>query len=201
MNPRDFELTQKPTPPPGPSPTVATRDLALLIVIGAVAILAMALLVGESWGAYYALRLWLPLWCIAALVHGGALLEDRRPWVVRVTRLGRNKLFHWGGGAYAAIALCCFGWLEWARLMEFVAAVLALTDTWAVRDFIRGLFDFGIDSVMNTVYAVAWPGFWRKTFSAGQTWPAVAVGWGVYESARWAVERIARTVASERSRS
>ena len=193
MNPRDFEPTLRAAPPPaGPPQRIGSDTLAALIVFGGLAVAGMALLVPDTWGAYYALRLWLPLWVLACLVAGGALLEQRSRWVTRMSRVSRHQLVEWGGGAYAAIALCCFGWLEWARFLEFWQSLVALADKWDVREVVRGLFDFGIDSFLNGVFAIAWPAFWKKAFSAGQMWPAVLVGWGVFESARYAVTQLAR---------
>jgi hypothetical protein len=194
MNPRDFEVTQRAAPPPaGPPQRIAPDMLAALVVFGGAAVAAVALLVPDTWGAYYATRLWLPLWVIACLVAGGALLEQRSKWVTRISRVSRHRLVDWGGGAYAAIALVCFGWLEWARFLEFWHSLQALAGTWGVRDFVRGLFDFGIDSFLNGVYAFVWPAFWKNAFSAGQMWPAALVGWGVFESGRWAVRQLATT--------
>jgi len=181
------------TPPDGGEPArIHPRDLAVILVGGALAVAGMALLVPGTWGEHYALRLWLPVWVIATAVHGGALLEAGGPWVKRVRRVGRSALAQWGGGAYAAIALVVFLWLEWARGAEFVQQVLGLTSSDAVRELIRGLFDFGLDSFMNGVHAIAWPAFWDKAFSAGHMWAAALVAWGVFASARWAVRHASR---------
>lgn len=199
MTLRDDEPTLRATPSvaPPPGPSIDPQTLAAIVVAGGLAIAAMTLLVPETWGAYYALRLWLPLWIIGCLVFGGALLQQRNKWVVRFTRVQRNQVVAWGGGAYGAIALTCFLWLEWGQvldLFDWIAQTEWYADDLGVREIVRhltrNLVDFFLGSFMNGLYAFIWPAFWSKAFSAGQMWPAVLVGWGVFECARWAVQRL-----------
>lgn len=193
------EATQKATPPLAPRPQLEREPLLLVTALGGAAIAAMALLVPDTWGAYYALRLWLPLWVVACMVYGGALLESRNRWVTRITRLSRGQLAEWGGGAYSAIALVCFLWLELAQVRElfvWIAQTDWYTDKFGVGDIVResvgNLVDFFMGSFKNGLYAFIWPAFWKKTFTAGQMWPAAVVGWGVFASGKWAVEYLAR---------
>jgi len=203
MNPRDFEPTLQAAPSPnrptGPTERVDPQVLALLILVGGAAVAAVALLLPGTWGEYYATRLWLPLWVLGCLVFGGALLENRSRWVIRISRVSRNRLVDWGGGAYGAIALVCFGWSEFDQLRE-TAEWLSSID-WqagggAVREMAQGLahnmFQLVFQSIMNGIQAFIWPAFWKQSFSAGNMWPAAVVGWGVFESARYAVLQVAR---------
>lgn len=191
-------MSQRPTTAPAPQ-RVDPQTLAALIVFGGAAVAAMALLVPETWGAYYATRLWLPLWVIGCLVFGGALLQHRSRWVTRISRVSRHQLVEWGGGAYGAIALVCFLWIEYAQVRELIDWVVRTewyTDKFGVRDILREAFrnfvSFFVDSFMNGIFAFIWPAFWGKAFTAGQMWPAAIVGWGVFESARFAVKQVAR---------
>lgn len=198
----DHEPTLRVTPPSAPRRRLDPDQLLLITALGGAAVASMVLLVPDSWGAYYATRLWLPLWVLACLVHGGALLESRSPWITRITRVSRHQLVEWGGGAYAAIALVCFAWLEWAQLVElfdWIAQTEWYTDKFGVREIVRdsfrNIFGFFIDSFMNGLYAFIWPAFWKKTFSAGQMWPAALIGWGVFACGQWAVTRMAGDAA------
>jgi hypothetical protein len=196
---RDDEPTLRASPPPAAPPTIDPQTLAAVLVGGALAVAAAGLLVPGTWAAYYAPRLWLPLWVIGCLVFGGALLAQRNRWVVRFTRLQRHQIVEWGGGAYGAIALTCFGWLEWGQFRELLDALLGVDWRSAevgarsvVQMLTRNLADFFVGSFMSGLQAFIWPAFWSKAFSAGQFWPAMLVGWGVFECARWAVRHAAR---------
>jgi len=185
-----------PTPSPGPTPSpqagLRLQDLSLVALLGALELVLLPVLLPGTWIAYYALYLWLPLWVIGCATFGGALLGSREPLLVRVVRLTRHQFIEYGGGAYGAIALVCFGWLEWERLQEFITTLLAMS---GIREFVRSLFDFGIDSFLNGIWAVAWPAFGKKVFGFGNFWPAAAIGWALFELTRWGAPRLPKRAA------
>lgn len=185
-----------------PDAPLARLDLALVLALGAGAIVGCGYLVPESWAAYYAIRLWLPVWLCAGVLHGGEHVQHRSAWLTRLTRLGRARLAAWGGGAYAAIVLACFLWLELAQVRDLVLGAVGLEWSAGVRDLVRelgrDLVAFFVGSVMNTIHALAWPAFWGKVFDAGAQWPAVIVAWLVFESGRHAVRRLVKPEPAER---
>jgi hypothetical protein len=167
------------------------EHLVLAALLGALAIALAGDFIPIDWVQYYALRLWLPIWLLACAHYGLPRVSDRRPWLVRYARVGRGQFAEWGGGPYAAIAIVCFAWTEWAQLRELVQWIVETewyTDKSGVRDLIRdaarNVAGFFVGSVMNGFYAFVWPAFWKKTFTIGQQWPAVAVAWALFEAGR-----------------
>lgn len=177
-----------------PPPAIPLDQLILTALLGALACALVSAFVPVEWIAYYALRLWAPIWLLACLVHGGPRVPGRSNWLRRYTRLGRSQFIEWGGGAYAAIAIVCFAWLEWAQLRELYEWIVGIdwyNNKSAVREFVQSsaqnTVGFFIGSLMNGLHAFVWPAFWKKCFTVGMQWPAVAVAWGVFEAGRWGI--------------
>lgn len=188
-----------PAPATDAGPRLAFADLLLALLLGALALLLLPLLLPGSWLAYYAVHLWLPLMLLAGTIYGGALLAGRHPWLTRLVRLGRFHFVDMGGGAYGAIALVSFFWLEWAQLrdlFDWIVQTEWYTDKFGVREIVRdaarNVVDFFLGSFMNGVSAFAWPAFWKKAFSAGQMWPAAVVGWIIFDGTKWGVRQLPR---------
>ena len=76
--------------------------------------------------------------------------------MTKATRFGRGQFAEWGGGPYAAIAIVCFCWQEWAQLREFVQWIIETefyTDKFGIRRLIRegaqNIGSFVVGSFMN----------------------------------------------------
>ena len=187
--------------PQGPTPSaplpLPLEQLLLTVLLGALACVLVSVFVPSEWIAYYALRLWLPVWVMGAVIYGGPRIAGRSTWMTKLVRFGRGQFVEWGGGPYAAIAIACFLWIELAQIREFydwIAQTDWYTDKFGVRaivrDAFRNVFDFFISSVMNGLYAFIWPAFWKKAFSVGNQWPAVAVAWALFEAGKWTVRTL-----------
>jgi hypothetical protein len=182
-------------PVPPAAPGLALADLGLTLLLGVLVLVALPWLslAGVEvprWVTYFAVHLWVPLWLIGGLVAGGPLLSDRQPWLKKSLRFGRAQFIEYGGGFYGAVALTCFLWLEWARVQEEDWGGFLYDPSW--HGVVRQLIDFSIASVMNGIFAVAWPGFLGKVFDSGNAWPAIAVGYAWFEGARWLVRHLPR---------
>lgn len=188
----DEEPTLK-APSPNPAPPPLSQEKFLLhVAVGSGALAAVHLFAPIDWVAYYAFHLWLPLWLVAGFVYGGPRLAGRSGWLTKGIRVGRSQLTEHGGGPYAAIALVCFFWLELEQLKQLAAAIAMFESIQAaIQDIIHSLVRFSTGSVMNFVYGIAWPGFWKKTFDAGMQWPAVGIGWGLFELSKWWMQQLA----------
>ncbi len=189
----------QPMPPPPTPPALALDLLLLIALLGALEGVLVAEFVPVEWIAYYSLRLWLPVWLLACLVYGGPRVSGRGNWIKKHVRLGRSQFVEWGGGAYAAIALVCFAWLEFAQFRELFDWIVGIDwqdDKSAVREFVQSMAHnvtgFFVGSFMNGLYAFVWPAFWKKIFTAGTQWPAVAVAWGMFEAGRWTLLQVGR---------
>ncbi len=187
------------TEPQGPAPgaPLALDHLVLVLLLGALACVLVAQFVPVEWIAYYALRLWWPVWALGVIVYGGPRVGGRTAWMTKALRLGRGQFVEWGGGPYAAIAIACFAWQEWAQVRElydWIVQTSWYTDKFGVRaivrDAFRNVFDFFISSFMNGLYAFVWPAFWKQSFHAGNQWPAVVVAWTLFEAGKWTVRRL-----------
>jgi hypothetical protein len=185
------------TPPATPQQALPLDLLILTALAGALVIAVAGAFAPVEWIQYYASRLWMPVWVMAVLLYGGPRVAGRRAWVTKAFRFGRGQFVEWGGGPYAAIAIVCFGWLEWAQLRELVQWIAETewyTDKFGVREIVRGAFrnvlDFFIGSFMNGLHAFVWPAFWKRCFTVGQQWPAVAVAWTLFEAGKWAARKL-----------
>ena len=185
--------------------TLPLDQLILVASVGALVIVVAGAFAPVEWLQYYAPRLWMPVWVMGVLYFGGPRVTGRAAWMTRALRFGRGQVSEWGGGPYAAIAIVCFAWLEWAQLRELFQWVIDTewyADKFGVREIVRSAFrnvlDFFIGSFMNGVYGFVWPAFWKKSFSAGQMWPAALVGWGVFASGKWAVQQMAAPQSGEK---
>jgi hypothetical protein len=183
--------------PPATPPPLSLDLLLLTALVGALAITVAGAFAPTEWLQYYAPRLWMPVWVMGVLLYGGPRVTGRAAWLTKAFRLGRGQFAEWGGGPYAAIAIVCFAWLEWAQLRELIQWVVETdwyTDKAGVREIVRDSFrnvlDFFIGSFMNGLYGFIWPAFWKKVFTVGMQWPAVAVAWALFEAGRWVIGRV-----------
>lgn len=183
---------EPPVTPPASEPGLAGTDLLLTALLGGLACTLLGWLAPQPWVAYYALHLWLPLWLIVCVVFGGPLLAGRGPWLKRALRVTRGQFVEYGGGFYGAVALTCFLHLEWARLQE---EWLDLLLDPSVRGIVQNIVQFSIDSIMNGIWAIAWPGFLGKVFDSRGVWPAIVVGYAVFEAGRFLVRHLPRRAA------
>jgi hypothetical protein len=182
-------------PPPR---RLAGADLLLALLVASL-LLASLPLVTDDWPGYYAMRFWLPLVWLAGIAGGGPLLAHRGPWFERSEGLTRHRFLKPGteasAGAYGAVAVVCFLWLEGARVYQLLESLYEAGSGWP-GVLVLDLLDFGLDSLLNAVYSVAWPGFWKDIFTAGAMVPAVAIGVVIFEGGRRGVALLPRRAAA-----
>src|SRR5688572_20201817 len=180
-----------------PQPSLPLDLLLLTALAGALAIAVAGAFAPVEWLQYYAPRLWMPVWVMGVLLYGGPRVAGRAAWVTKAFRFGRGQFVEWGGGPYAAIAIVCFGWLEWAQLRELYQWIVDTefyVDKAGMRrlaqEFGHNFVGFFVGSFMNGFHAFVWPAFWKKVFTVGQQWPAVAVAWSLFEAGKWTARKL-----------
>lgn len=135
------------------------------------------------WLQSYALRLWLPVWCIAVLMLSGVFAAFKSRWLRRPLAYARYNIIEFGGGFYGTVALATFLSLEANRIAEQFAEWQTPDNGW-IRALVLELVDFSIDSIMNGIWAMIWPAFHNKAFAA-TFWPALGLAAGLYCLADW----------------
>ena len=181
-------------------PRLALEDLLLVMALGALGFTLLHTLIPlvpafeqADWVADFAWRLWLPLWLIGGVYFGAPLLATRPGWFKLGGRFSRGRMSEWGGGFYGAVALAIFIVLELERLFVQWSDIIAIAgDRHFVREVIRNFLDFSLATLMNSVWAAAWPAFHAKAFAMRQIWPAVAIGALVFFGIGELVRRLPR---------
>lgn len=135
------------------------------------------------WLQSYALRLWLPVWCIAVLMLSGVFAAFKSRWLRRPLAYARYNIIEFGGGFYGTVALATFLSLEANRIAEQFAEWQTPDSGW-VPALVMEVIDFSIDSIMNGIWAMVWPAFHNKAFAAN-FWPALGLAAGLYFLAEW----------------
>lgn len=139
--------------------------------------------ISAAWLKQYALILWLPIWLIICVVRGRILSFSQLPSTRRVVAYTRYNLMDYGGGFYGIIGVVMFINLELTRIWQAIPEVTQFQGSW-IKALVLWFVDFGIDSIMNGIYAFVWPAFYAKAFP-DHFWPALAVAAGVYYAATW----------------
>lgn len=158
--------------------------LTAVTLFGTVSLLLLGQLSHSAFLQEFSLQLWLPMWLLTCFMYGWLDVLKRAPWLQRwkgAVRKTDDSLKKFSGNFYGAIAGAMYLVLEIRRLQE---DWLPHDDQPWLRQFFSNLLDFGIDSVMNLVWSVAWPAFYHRAYSS-HFWPAIGFTMGVFFLAWW----------------
>lgn len=81
-----------------------------------------------------------------------------------------SKWFSFGGGFYGLVALYTWILIEWDEISDFIMGLGDLV----LRFDLGVLIRFFIDSIMNFVWAIAWPMYWLRAADNPWIWFGVA---------------------------
>ncbi len=102
-----------------------------------------------------------------------------------------GKWFSFGGGFYGLVALYTWIRIEW----DDVAAFIMSLDDLVMRFDVGVLVRLFIDSIMNFVWAIAWPIYWLRV--ADDPWIWLGIAYGGYWLGVHAARRTFRTPVAE----
>jgi hypothetical protein len=173
--------------------TTVSRAQVWSFLLGGAAILsALAWFFWPQQIALVSLRLWLPLWVVTVFVYGFSNTDRPIAWLRKWLRYTRLEMFKIGGGYYAAVAAALFITMEVQRLLVSVDVFFASKTNWLSALF-QQCISFSVDSVMNGIYVVAWPGFLTKTIGFHSAWWAIGPAFALY----WLALKVVRVDESK----
>lgn len=159
--------------------TVSRARVWCFLLGGALIIGALSWLLWPQRVALAGLRLWLPLWVATVFVYGFSNTDKPIPWLRKWLRYTRFEMFKIGGGYYAAVAAAVFITLEVQRVLDGIGVFFNSPSNWLSAVF-QQFVGFSVDSVMNSIYAAAWPGFLTKTIGFSHAWWAIGPAFFLY---------------------
>lgn len=162
----------------------ALVKLTAITLLGAVSLLLLGVLSTHAFLQEFSLQLWLPMWLLTCFLYGWLDVLKQLPalhrWQGAVSKTERS-LRKFGGNFYGVIAGAMYLVLEIRRLQQ---DWLPHDDQPMLRQLLGNLLDFGIDSVINLFWSVAWPAFFYKAYSPA-FWGAIGFAIGGFYLLWW----------------
>jgi hypothetical protein len=101
-----------------------------------------------------------------------------------------NKWLSFGGGFYGVVALMTYAVIELGEVRDFVANLGGFFQMLSSLSFAL-IINFLIDSFMNFIWAIAWPGYWLSEVSSNDIWIWFLVAYaGYWAGTRYALHRV-----------
>lgn len=94
-----------------------------------------------------------------------------------------NKWLKFGGGFYGAVGLYTFLIIEIREVVDFVNGYESVEATFSNlgnSSFIEMAVSFFVNSLMNFIWAVAWPGFWAGELRSSNILLWLGIAYGAY---------------------